>query len=252
MSERRSRARQTVGRSRSPVWPRSNCWPSPSARSAAGLPFAVARDSFLVTNATLGAACAVSGALIAWHRPRNAVGWLLLGVAVAQTATAAVTPWLAQALIDGAPTTTLDALATVYSGAWPWAVALFLPLALWVFPDGRLPSASRGWRWGVGLVAANAVMQILLFSADAFPLATVDGFGPGAVPPARSWIAVPALESSSWWRGVGPGARGDLPPGRRGLGRPLPAGRRTHAGCNCCGRCWRPSWVSSSSARPAS
>jgi len=164
---------------------------------ATGLPFAVARDSFLVTNATMGAACAVGGALIAWHRPRNAVGWLLLGASVAQTATAAVTPWLASALRDGAAPGARDALATVYSAAWPAAVALFLPLALWVFPDGRLPG--RRWRWGLGVVVANAVVQVLLFSADSYPLATVDGYGPGAVPPVRSWITVPSLVSSPWW-----------------------------------------------------
>lgn len=164
---------------------------------ATGLPFAVARDSFLVTNATMGTACAVGGALIAWHRSRNAVGWLLLGAAVAQTATAAVTPWLVSALRDGAAAGTRNALASVYSAAWPSAVALFLPLALWVFPDGRLPG--RRWRWGLGIVVANAVVQILLFSADSYPLATVDGYGPGAVPPVRTWIAVPSLASSPWW-----------------------------------------------------
>ena len=63
-----------------------------------GMTFAAARDSFLISNASIGTVCAVCGGLIAAYRPRNALGWLLLGVAVAQTATAAVTPWFARAL----------------------------------------------------------------------------------------------------------------------------------------------------------
>ena len=164
---------------------------------AAGLPFAIARDSFLVSNAVIGTACAASGALIAWHRPRNAVGWLLLGAAVAQMATAAVTPWLVRALADGAGTDLRDTLATIYSLAWPVAVSLFLPLALWVFPHGRL--LGRGWWTGVVVVGANAVAQVLFFGADAFPLATVGGFGPGQVAPVHSFLAVPAMTSSAWW-----------------------------------------------------
>ena len=104
-----------------------------------GMTFAAARDSFLISNASIGTVCALCGGLIAAYRPRNALGWLLLGVAVAQTATAAVTPWLARAIATAhGPATTWT--ATVYSAAWPWAIGLFLPLALLVFPDGRLPT----------------------------------------------------------------------------------------------------------------
>src|ERR1700712_2961787 len=68
---------------------------------ATGMTFAAARDSFLISNASIGTVCALCGGLIAAYRPRNALGWLLLGVAVAQTATAAGTPWLARALAAG-------------------------------------------------------------------------------------------------------------------------------------------------------
>src|ERR1700712_2675672 len=69
---------------------------------ATGMSFAAARDSFLISNALIGIACAGCGGLIAWPRPRTPVGWLLLGAGVAQPATAAVTPWLVRALQDGA------------------------------------------------------------------------------------------------------------------------------------------------------
>jgi two-component system NarL family sensor kinase len=39
-------------------------------------------------------------------------------------------------------------LATVVNGVgWNWAVAFFIPLALVLFPEGRLPG--RRWRWYV-------------------------------------------------------------------------------------------------------
>ena len=157
-----------------------------------GMTFAAARDSFLISNATIGTVCALCGGLIAANRPRNPLGWLLLGVAVAQTATAAVTPWLVRALAVGdAPATTWT--ATVYSVAWPWAIGLFLPLALLVFPDGHLP---RWARWPLRLVVLNGVAQVLTFSADPYPLAPVAGFAPGEVAPAWSWLAIPGLDTS--------------------------------------------------------
>lgn len=136
-----------------------------------GLSGAAALESFMVPNATIGACCGVCGVLIAAYRPANRLGWLLLGAAVCQTATAAVTPWLVQALQVGAPEATVRWLATVYSAAWPWSIALFIPLALLSFPSGHLPGPR--WRWLVPVVAVNGVVQVLLFSADADPLATV-------------------------------------------------------------------------------
>ncbi|MEJ2885636.1 sensor histidine kinase [Actinomycetospora aeridis] len=155
-----------------------------------GMPFVAARESFLLTNATVGTVCALCGGLIASRRPRRPLGWLLLGVAVAQTATAAVTPWLVRATLAGDPTA-ITATATVYSAAWPWAVGLFLPLALLVFPDAHLPA-----RPVLALLLANGVLQVLTFSADPYPLATIPGFAPGQVPPAWSLIAIPGLDTS--------------------------------------------------------
>ena len=65
-------------------------------------------------------------------------------------------------------------LATAYSAAWPWSVALFIPLALLSFPDGRLP----GLGMAVPVVVANSVVQVLPFSSDPFPLPTVPELDP--------------------------------------------------------------------------
>ena len=123
--------------------------------SLTGMSAAAAVDSFMVPNATIGGCCGVCGVLIAAYRPDNRLGWLLLGAGVCQTGTAAVTPWLVQALQVGAPETTVRWLATLYSAAWPWSIALFIPLALLSFPSGHLPGLR--WRWLVPVVAVNSV-----------------------------------------------------------------------------------------------
>jgi signal transduction histidine kinase len=157
-----------------------------------GTSFASARDSFMISNWVIGVSCAACGGLIAWQRPRNPLGWLLLGAGVAQTGTPAVTPWLIDALQKGGP---VHALATVYSASWPWSVSLFIPLALLYFPDGRLPG--RPWILAVIVAAVNGPLQVLLFSADADPLPAVHDLGQVAPGQAGSWLAIPFLSGNS-------------------------------------------------------
>jgi signal transduction histidine kinase len=158
---------------------------------ATGLTYPRARDSFMITNAAVGISCALSGGLIAWHRPANRLGWLLLGAGVAQTGTPAVTPWLIDVL-QGSGTARLP--GTLYSVLWPWSVSLFIPLALLVFPDGRLPGRGLGWRLVALVALVNAPLQVLLFSADRNPLSAVRGLGPAAQDRSVSWLRIPALD----------------------------------------------------------
>ncbi|MBO9522674.1 MAG: two-component sensor histidine kinase [Nocardioidaceae bacterium] len=127
-----------------------------------------ALDAFTVTNALMGASFALSGLLVSWHRPANAVGWLLLADGLAH-ATSAWLPPLVQLLHDdGGPLAVQRLAVTVFLGAWPWAIALFLPMALLLFPDGRLPSPR--WRpvaWAVVLTAPLFVVEAV---ADTTPV----------------------------------------------------------------------------------
>lgn len=103
-----------------------------------------ALESFVVTNGLMGLTFAVCGAVIAWHRPSNPIGWLFVADGIGHATTAAGAP-LVQALHDGAAPMVAQRLAlTVFQWSWPWSIGLFLPLALLLFPDGRLPS--RRWR----------------------------------------------------------------------------------------------------------
>ena len=106
--------------------------------------FDTALDSFLVTNGLMGLTFATCGAVIAWHRPSNPIGWLFIADGIAHATTAFGAP-LTQALHDAAAPIELQrTVATVIMWSWPWAIALFLPLALLLFPDGHL--LSPRWR----------------------------------------------------------------------------------------------------------
>ncbi len=96
----------------------------------------------------------VVGALIASREPENAVGWLLLAIAVAFGFQGLVDAYLG---VPGRPAEVLVA----WVSAWVWYVWLYLaglilPL---VFPDGRLLSAR--WRVAVWLAAAAFVLAVV-------------------------------------------------------------------------------------------
>jgi two-component system NarL family sensor kinase len=151
----------------------------------AGITYQTTRDSFAIPNWVIGSSCAACGGLIAWNRPRNRLGWFLLGAGITQAGTAAVTPWLIHALQDGGP---VKLLSTLYSAAWPLSVSLFIPLAVLYFPDGKLPGRLSAVAVIVAIV--NAPVQVLLFSADPNPLPTVPGLGLETSDRAESWLSI--------------------------------------------------------------
>ena len=111
------------------------------------------------------------GALIAWSRPANPIGWLCLGLAVVDLGQDIVVRYLAYTLLV-APETSLPSLKAAGSllpAAWLAPASCFLVLLI-VFPSGR-PSS----RW-MTLVA----WVIPLLAASAFALSAIQ---PGTLPP---------------------------------------------------------------------
>jgi signal transduction histidine kinase len=151
-----------------------------------GLNFAGIRDTFVLTNSVIGLSCAIAGVLISWQRPRNPVGWLLLMAGIFQAGTAAAAPWQAPGVQLDAPKPVLRAIGTIAAYSWPWSIALCLPLALLVFPDGHLQGR---WR---RVVAGVAVAEGVLFAAEV-------GGDPAAFPgqPLR-WLVIPNYTELSW------------------------------------------------------
>jgi signal transduction histidine kinase len=100
--------------------------------------------TYLLTNIVIGLGFAPCGFLLAVHRVRNPIGWLLLGVGTAHLGSAAAVPLLERAVDAGWPLEAVRLAATVFTWSWPLGVGLCLPLALQLFPTGHALAPS--WR----------------------------------------------------------------------------------------------------------
>jgi two-component system, NarL family, sensor kinase len=141
---------------------------------AVGWSWRDALESFVVTNSVMGVAFAVCGAVIAWHRPSNPIGWLFVLDGLGHATTAAAAP-IGEALANAdAPLWVQRFVVTAFSWAWPWSIALFLPVALLLFPDGRLPS--RRWRPVLWAVVLTAPLFVVAQGAGARLGGQVEGF----------------------------------------------------------------------------
>jgi hypothetical protein len=98
----------------------------------------------LATGIPVPLVYAAVGVIVAWHQPRNPVGWILILFVVLFLI------WIDAGFYavlryhldhHGLP---LGPAAVVLTSIWPLAFALF-PLMILLFPDGRL--TSRRWRW---------------------------------------------------------------------------------------------------------
>src|SRR5688572_22173829 len=98
------------------------------------------------------------GFVVAWKRPDNPVGWLFIIVGLALTTSVGSSIYVGFETFGGAD---LPGTATVaWLGSWGWTVAasVALPVAMMLFPNGRLPG--RRWRLpaAIGIAAAAVAM----------------------------------------------------------------------------------------------
>ncbi|MBP2320091.1 signal transduction histidine kinase [Kibdelosporangium banguiense] len=98
---------------------------------------------YALANVAMSAALAVCGALLATRRSRNPIGWLLLVGGLAHAVTAVALP------LNYAPGL----------HAWVLSLALLLPLALLLFPTGRLPGPS--WQMLVWALLVATPMVVI-------------------------------------------------------------------------------------------
>lgn len=115
-------------------------------------------DAFVVSNIVIGVSFALCGALIAWHKPTSALGWMYAVGGVCQALSALAAP-LAEVLRDhGAATWMVRLDVTIFQWAWPVNITL-IPISLLLLPDGRI--ASRRWRPIALVMAITAPLFVL-------------------------------------------------------------------------------------------
>jgi hypothetical protein len=112
---------------------------------------------------------ATTGALVAWRRPANPIGWLLLVAGVANAYQGLAQEYAIRGVL-AAPGSLPAPELVAWSNAWLWTLG-FGPVMLFlffVFPDGRLPSPR--WRAAPFAAAAATAMAMVTFAFRPGPL----------------------------------------------------------------------------------
>jgi two-component system NarL family sensor kinase len=145
-------------------------------------------DHFVITNALIGGAMVIAGWPIGWQRPRNPIGWLLLVGGLCYAGSGAAAALLAWGSHPGDSRPFWRLIGTWANISWPWAITLFIPLTLLLFPTGRF--LSWHWRW----VLLPAFIGSALFAASGvFPADNLAAeFG------VRSYLTWPGFERPPW------------------------------------------------------
>ena len=103
---------------------------------------------------------AAVGLVVAWHQPRNAIGWLMLAAPVFLLLVFASQGYVRQVYRPGHHALpVLGPVALVFAQQF-FAFLVVFPLIVLLFPDGRLPSAR--WRWALWLYLALALSSPLV------------------------------------------------------------------------------------------
>lgn len=127
-----------------------------------------------VSNVVLPLAFAAVGLVVARRRPRNAIGWLLLGAAAALMLSGAATAYAALVYRFGHRGLPFGRLAVLCGLLWAPTIA-FAPLAILLFPDGRLWSPR--WRPAVRVYLVVAALWVACFYVLAVHLIARGRFG---------------------------------------------------------------------------
>jgi signal transduction histidine kinase len=152
----------------------------PDGAHLAELPGAVTSDEALV-----GLAWAMTGAVLAWLRPGNPLGWLMVIAGTCASFSASLSEYGAAGVLVAVPPWPLARWAA-WLGSALWLPGL-LPLANLLpalYPHGQLPGPR--WRWPVAAAAGGIVLLTVAALLD-------PGFYDEVVPGHSSPVAAPGL-----------------------------------------------------------
>jgi hypothetical protein len=99
----------------------------------------------------------VLGFVVAWRKPGNPLGWLLLGAVGFLVLSGAAGAYAVAVYRQHHPGLPLGWVAVLLQPGWAPAIALF-GLTVLLFPDGRLPGPR--WRWALSAYLAVAALWI--------------------------------------------------------------------------------------------
>jgi hypothetical protein len=140
----------------------------------AEVPLAAATHALTVSNVgseiVLFLAFGGVGLVVARRQPRNAVGWILLGFAVALAALNCAGDYAVLVYRSGHGALPFGPVAVLLDLLWAPAIVL-IPLAVLLFPDGTV--SSPRWRWVLGAYLVIGVCWPV--SIYAIAIATITG-----------------------------------------------------------------------------
>jgi hypothetical protein len=142
----------------------------------------------------ISAPFAVVGFVVAWRKPGNPLGWIMLGVAVflALSEDASFYTVADYRLRQGG--LPLGWVALLAQPGWAPGVVLF-GLVVLLFPDGRPPSLR--WRWMVWVYAVMAMLWIA--SAVAITAGAIIGHHTQVDPSGNLLLLDDSSSSPTWW-----------------------------------------------------
>src|SRR5829696_121870 len=108
------------------------------------------------------------GAVVAARRPAHPVGWLLLGIALSLTGTAATAQYFVYGLLVRPGALPAARYAVLYQPATTFMALTLIGFVLLLTPTGSLPSPR--WRWPARVTAATPVVLVLVVSLAGGPV----------------------------------------------------------------------------------
>ena len=108
------------------------------------------------------------GAVVAARRPAHPVGWLLLGIALSLTGTAATAQYFVYGLLVRPGALPAARYAVLYQPATTFTALTLIGFVLLLTPTGSLPSPR--WRWLARVMAATPVVLVLVVTLAGGPV----------------------------------------------------------------------------------
>ncbi|WP_405971210.1 histidine kinase [Streptomyces sp. NBC_00988] len=159
------------------------------ALAAAGVSAADVVRYDMVVDMAVGLAYPVCGTVIALHRPRNPIGWLLIAYGLGHAFTGLSIGLAVQGLRLGWSPELLHALTTIGRHTWIVGSSTAFVLVFFLFPDGRLPD--RRWRWALVAQLLSSPLDFAIWARDDWGLYRGTPAQPSYLPVPDGWM--PAL-----------------------------------------------------------